>query len=82
MKNLKNDFFGQTEDNGKQHGIKRLSINSTQNRVRQIYAENKQKPQKADKRSNLISREANSMKCGDKKLVPFLLWLYKPIVFY
>lgn len=27
----------------------------------------------ADKRNNLISREANSMKCGDKKLVPFLL---------
>lgn len=70
MKNLENDFFGQTKDNGKQHGIKRLSINSTQNRVRQIYAENKQKP---DKRNNLISREANSMKCGDKKLVPFVL---------
>jgi hypothetical protein len=30
-----------------QHGIKRLSINSTQSKVKQIYAENKQKPQKA-----------------------------------
>lgn len=57
----------------KQHGIKRLSINSTQTKVRQIYAENKQKKNKmkitqkakfADKnhgqKNNLISRE-NSM---------------------